>query len=118
VGYAIGFDPEWNRDVGHSVPAWCDYPGCRALIDRGLAYVCGGQPFGGDEGCGLYFCRRHLLWPWRRAQMCVRCEERMPPFEPTPDHPTWVAHKLADPSWEPWRADNPDRVAAMREALQ
>lgn len=42
MGWSIGFDSNWNRDIGYGVPAFCDHPGCTAEIDRGLAYVCGG----------------------------------------------------------------------------
>ncbi len=111
MSWAIGWDPEWGRDIGYGVPAWCDYPGCPAKIDRGLSYVCGGQPFGGERGCGLYFCDRHLL---ACSSLCDRCDERMPPFDPSPDHPEWVAHKLSHPSWAAWRAQHPEEVAAMQ----
>jgi hypothetical protein len=55
MSWALGFDGNWNRDIGYGVPSYCDHPKCSAKIDRGLAYVCCGQePYGGD-GCGLYF---------------------------------------------------------------
>ena len=44
MGWSIGFDRRWNRDIGYGVPATCDQPGCGADIDRGLAFVCGGDP--------------------------------------------------------------------------
>jgi len=59
VGWSIGFDQRWRRDVGYGVPATCDYPGCERSIDRGLAFVCGGRPYGGAFGCGLFFCSDH-----------------------------------------------------------
>lgn len=74
MSWAIGYDDHWHRDVGYGVPATCDHPGCQKLIDRGLAYVCGGQPYGGDDGCDLFFCEDHsagvpllgvgLVWLW------------------------------------------------------
>lgn len=53
MSWAIGYDENWKRDVGYGVPAICDHPGCNEKIDRGLAFVCGGEPMGGEKGCGL-----------------------------------------------------------------
>ena len=97
MGWSVGFDSGWNRDIGYGVPATCDHPGCGEEIDRGLGYVCGGEPYGGDTGCGLYFCDKHL---WcsnkidstgakRFAQHCRRCISRKPPYTPTPDTDAW-----------------------------
>jgi len=90
MGWSLGFDDHWNRDVGYGVPAVCDYPGCGARIDRGLSHVCGDGIFGGDTGCGLYFCGKHL---WFNPQRCDRCTEGKDPFEPTPDVEEWVNRK-------------------------
>lgn len=43
MGWAIGYDTTWGRDIGYGVPATCDYPSCTEAIDRGLGYVCGGS---------------------------------------------------------------------------
>lgn len=102
MGWSVGFDPTWQRDVGYGVPAFCDQPGCEAEIDRGLGYVCGGQPFGGEHGCGLHFCGEHLLLGGP-DQQCLRCADDETPFDPKPDHPTWTAHKMTDESWQSWR---------------
>jgi len=108
MGWSIGFDTRWDRDIGYGVPAYCDFPRCMAEIDRGLSYVCcDEQPHGGD-GCGLYFCSKHHIW---RGGKCSRCRNYRPPFKPTPDHPEWIAHKLTDESWAEWRAENPDWVS-------
>ncbi len=53
MGWSIGSDGD--RDIGYGVPAECDHPDCTAEIDRGLSYVCGGDPYGGEYGCGLFF---------------------------------------------------------------
>ena len=116
MGWQIGFDSRWNRDIGYGVPATCDYPRCGEAIDRGLPYVCGGEPYGGDDGCGLYFCDEHMLMPESDGQQCERCGEGKPPFEPTPDTREWIEWKLADESWAAWRDENPERVAAMKAA--
>jgi hypothetical protein len=104
MGWSIGFDERWQRDIGYGVPATCDYPGCNAAIDRGLSYVCGGEPFGGDRGCGLYFCKAHLRMG-RRVQLCTRCSRGRKPYEPTPDTAEWIHHKATDESWAQWRAE-------------
>lgn len=115
MGWSIGFDSKWNRDIGYAVPAYCDYPGCEEEIDRGLSYVCSDQqPYGGDEGCGLYFCSKHVLGGHR----CRRCVNDADPFPRKPDHPTWMRFKLRDPSWSQWRKENPQEVAEMRTLLR
>lgn len=70
-----------GRKIGYSVHATCDQrkPQCRAKIDRGLAFVCGGQHDGGESGCGRYFCYRHLLYlpaPAPTVQLCIECAMR------------------------------------------
>jgi len=107
MGWAIGWDSKWNRDIGYGVPTYCDHPGCGEEINRGLSYVCGGEPYGGDRGCGLYFCMKHLHLYERLPQLCERCGPRkLKPFPPTKDHPDWLHHKMTDPSWEKWRKEN------------
>lgn len=116
MSWAYAFDDNWQRDIGYGVPAFCDHPGCGAEIDRGLAYVCGGEPYGGDDGCGLFFCDRHRQgYPRER---CERCYQHARAFEPTPDHPKWMRHKLTHGSWESWRAEHPAEVEKIRQALR
>jgi hypothetical protein len=62
MGWEIGYDHTWDRDIGYGVPAECDHPDCKEQIDRGLAYICGGEPYGGELGCGLFFCAAHLFY--------------------------------------------------------
>lgn len=92
MGWSLGYDENWKRDIGYGVPAHCDHPKCRRVIDRGLAYVCGGEPYGGDEGCGLFFCGKHL-YCGNKAFVCDRCFDRLEPYEPKPDHPKWIQQK-------------------------
>lgn len=113
MGWSIGFDEDWKRDVGYGVPATCDHPDCGAEIDRGLAYVCGNNPYGGEDGCGLYFCAQHQHGP---RQLCERCTKRESPFEPTPDVAEWNHHKLTDETWAKWRELNPEQVAKLKES--
>ena len=117
MGWSIGYDDNWQRDIGYGVPATCDHPECNAKIDRGLAHVCGGEPYGGEDGCGLYFCGAHLL-----PRRCERCSDRTDDaefvhFEPKPDHPEWIEWKLIDPSWQQWREENRDQVEKMKAVL-
>lgn len=113
MSWSIGYDSNWQRDIGYGVPAICDHPGCGAAIDRGLSYVCGGEPYGGDRGCGLYFCSAHLKLHERLPQLCARCSPRVrKPFKPTLDTPEWINWKLTDESWAEWREENPEWVRA------
>lgn len=119
MGWSIGFDGRWQRDIGYGVIAYCDHPGCGKEIDRGLAYVCGGQePYGGDCGCGLYFCAEHQYYhSFRNGDKgfyCKRCCTHNPPYKPSPEHPKWIKWKLEDKSWEEWRNENPEEVKKLK----
>lgn len=123
MGWAVGYDSQWSRDVGYGVPAICDYPGCGKAIDRGLGYVCGGEPYGGEHGCGLFFCwDAHLEYDERgdqAIQLCPACRENKKPYTPTPDTDEWVDWKLTHESWAQWRSENTaevERMAARRGA--
>ena len=133
MGWSIGYDNTWKRDIGYGVPAYCDYPGCGEYINRGLAHVCGRDPYGGEYGCGLYFCQNHLTFACYDAhgeltededkeeevvQSCERCATGDDPFVPTPDHPEWMTHKITDESWQQWRDENPKSVAAINFVLR
>lgn len=115
MGWSIGYDGTWQRDIGYGVPAVCDHPLCNKVIDRGLSYVCGGEPYGGDC-CGLYFCYAHLRLG-RGAQKCTRCFHRKPPYAAKPDVAEWVRWKLTDESWQRWREENQSEVAQLAASL-
>jgi hypothetical protein len=115
MGWSLGYDSRWSRDVGYGVPAICDHPVCLEEIDRGLSYVCGGEPYGGDRGCGLYFCEKHLFWSAKLPQLCERCLKRRRPFAPKPDLLQWIYFKMTDPSWEEWRKENGLTPEAMED---
>src|SRR5690242_17570170 len=110
MGWEIGYDSNWKRDIGYGIPALCDYPGCNKLIDRGLSYVCGGELYGGEHGCGLYFCVDHLLMG-EEAQQCQRCVNGKSPYKAKRDVAEWTRFKETDSSWAEWRA-----ARLMREA--
>jgi hypothetical protein len=115
MSWSLGYDHKWSRDIGYGVPAYCDHPNCLIEIDRGLLYVCcDSEPYGGERGCGLYFCEQHHDLNGR----CESCRKRRKhTFLPTPDHPTWIKHKLKHASWKQWRTEHPEIVAQMKKRL-
>lgn len=117
MGWSIGFDTNWQRDIGYGVPAECDHPECMNKIDRGLSYVCGGEPFGGEHGCGLYFCQDNLYYQEGKGRVCERCAQGKEPFDAKPDIAEWIRWKLKDASWKKWRDENPEQVETMRSFL-
>ena len=119
MSWALGYDNSWNRDVGYGVPSKCDLPRCKKEIDRGLSFVCGGEPYGGEYGCGLFFCPEHFHSKKPRGadgwlQQCPRCYQYRPPYAPKPDVKEWVEWKLNDESWALWRKNNPDEVLELQ----
>jgi hypothetical protein len=119
MGWSIGWDSKWARDIGYGVPAICDLPKCDKEIDRGLSFVCGSEPYGGNYGCGLYFCEEHFEYRKphgsdRNIQLCPRCYTYRSFYKPKPDSKEWVDWKLKDKSWEKWREENPAEVLEMQ----
>jgi len=54
MGWSVGFDERWKRDIGYGVPADCDHADRGERIDHGLSYVCGGESYGdGQSLCDL-----------------------------------------------------------------
>jgi len=123
VGWSIGYDTNWKRDVGYGVPAQCDHPDCAEEIHRGLAYVCGDDVYGGEHGCGLFFCYAHLAYTATAdgsdvmPQRCDRCVDGADPFPAKPDVAEWLNHKLSDETWAKWRDEHADEVQAMSRQL-
>jgi hypothetical protein len=135
MGWAVGWDPKWQRDIGYGVPSTCDQPGCDEKIDRGLGYVCGGDPMGGEHGCGLYFCCELVTVPFvdgiavdeiaddfneddaEWVEVCERCSKNEQAFDPKPDTDEWLDWKLTDGSWQRWRDENPVEVAKIHTKL-
>lgn len=81
MGYGR-YDNHAGRPCGYAVEATCDHPGCEAVIDRGLGYLCGTTEtiHGGGPGCGGYFCETHLRWSrkmndGRYASLCDACKD-------------------------------------------
>jgi hypothetical protein len=81
MGWSLATDTnraEGDQDIGYSVGALCDKDGCKTHIHRGLAYVCGGEPYGEPHGCGRFFCYSHLAWYFNNddkmsPQLCSEC---------------------------------------------
>jgi hypothetical protein len=120
MGWSIGYDSYWKRDIGYGVPAICDHPDCNEEIDRGLAYVCGAEPYGGDDGCGLFFCGKHLMGFKQVCECCDNAKKRKNgiKFTPKPDTKEWINWKLSDDSWHVWRMENPREVALMKSLVE
>ena len=117
MSWSIGYDEKHRRDIGYGVPAECDHPDCKKEINRGLSYVCGGEPYGGEHGCGLYFCADHLTYNEDDIPLCDRCIEGKEHFDLKPDVAEWIEWKLTDESWQQWRDENPDEVEKMRRRI-
>lgn len=115
MGWSIGYDDRWKRDIGYGVPAVCDHPRCNNEINRGLSHVCGEEPYGGERGCGLFFCSKHEVGPYQRCKKCATY--RNTTYKPKPDIKEWMLHKLTDPSWDEWRKENPVKVEEMRKQM-
>lgn len=84
MGWSHGIDErraDGDQDIGYGVAGTCDLPNCETKIHRGLAYVCGGDPFGGEHGCGGFFCYCHLDFHFSRdeedmsPQLCPECSK-------------------------------------------
>jgi len=72
MGWAYCGKDDSGREIGYGIEAVCDEPMCGKEIDRGLSYACGSMHGGGDEGCGKYFCAKHL-YLGRKEQLCKSC---------------------------------------------
>lgn len=112
MSWSIGYNSKQKRDIGYGVPSICDHPGCNKEINRGLSYMCGDDLYGGEYGCGLYFCEEHLfLHETRKGQFCACCiKDSNHSFTPTPDTLEWINWKMTDESWAQWREENPELV--------
>ena len=117
MGWSIGYDEKWKRDIGYGVSCVCDHPYCNKIIDRGLSYVCGSEPYGGEHGCGLYFCTEHKEANEIEGQfveLCSHCNDGdVTEFKPKPDTQEWRDWKRTDDSWAQWREENPKLAAAL-----
>lgn len=118
MGWGLGYDDRLQRDVGYAVPAYCDHPGCSEEIDRGLSYVCGDAPHGGERGCGMHFCKKHLHYSRRCSQRCFRCHTGGWSFPVKPDHLRWLRWKATHSSWGEWRREHLRDLAKKRGSFE
>ena len=127
MGWSIGYDSKWGRDIGYGVPALCDHPDCNDKIDRGISFLCGGVGYCDDGGCGLFFCGKHMGWKYcEKCIVAIDSETGEPlddvppldPFNAKPDIAEWAQWKLTHHSWQGWREDNPLEVEKMRGAIK
>lgn len=102
MGWSIGYDDRWHRDIGYGVPAYCDHPGCDAEIDRGMGWKCEGE----GCGCGKFYCEQH------RHVASAHTHDAPPSRE----HPLWINHLLTHDSWQKWRDQHPAKVAVLMAA--
>lgn len=105
MGWAVGYDDDHDRWRGYGVPAHCDATGCQVEIDRGLGWVCSAHL--GDEDFDdlehpIFVCAEHSCADVDEAAIWQV------------EHPHWVAHILADTSWQQWRDENAARVAQFQ----
>lgn len=122
MGWSIGYSEKHKRFIGYGVPAECDHPECKKKIYRGLSYICGADIYGGDHGCGLFFCSDHLGYldldddSVHSDLICDRCKDPdLDEFEPKTDVKQWRDHLLTDPSWDDWRKENPEELANLQK---
>jgi hypothetical protein len=78
--YTVTRDDGATIEAGYGVPAVCQRDGCTEQIARGLDSLCGSAPGTPDDGCGGYFCSRHLYLAWDtdepRPQNCRPCTDQ------------------------------------------
>lgn len=76
MGWAFCGTNDHGQEMGYGVEAVCDEPGCTAVIDRGLAHVCG-RMHEDSETCHKYYCSEHLFMASVRpgGGLCSRCYE-------------------------------------------
>jgi len=79
-GADCGLDSQ-GRPIGYAFEAVCDEPECEQVIDRGLAYACGGMHGETQYGCEKYFCVKHLdmvgLPDDEYKEFCPSCRRAM-----------------------------------------
>ncbi len=100
----MGYSVYWSngRFQGYGVPAYCDYPGCTAKINRGLAYA-----VDEDESTPRFFsCEHH------KNEMLFDFE-----INDKKENLDWIKHILTDESWSQWRKENAYIVRKYTELL-
>lgn len=99
----MGYQVYWanGRWQGYGVPAYCDYPGCEEIIDRGMGYL-----HSEDEDIAVFCCDNHKY-------------VSLGSFETEgKEHPEWLNNVLNDDSWKQWREENPETVIKYKCMLE
>lgn len=93
-----------GRVQGYEIPAYCDYPGCREVIDRGMGY----QHPEDNEGQtpNVFCCEKHKYEDLNSFEV----EEK--------ETVEWLNHILTDHSWKQWREDKPEIVEKYKLMLK
>lgn len=81
MGWANCGTDRTRRPIGYAHTATCDFPGCKAKIDRGLSFACGGMHGEDEISCDKYFCEKHLSESLERDGMghriCAECAKTL-----------------------------------------
>ncbi len=100
----MGYGVYWTngRWQGYGIPAYCDYPGCKEEIDRGMGYAHDKE----EMPSSVFCCKKHQ-------------EEKLNSFEvEEKEHPEWLNHILTDESWEKWRNEAPEMIEKYKKMLK
>lgn len=92
-----------GRVQGYEIPAYCDYPGCREKIDRGMGYA---HDEDKEMPPSVFCCEKHKYKDINSFQV----EEK--------ETVEWLNHILTDESWEQWRKDEPEIVEKYKKMLK
>ena len=100
----MGYGVYWHngRWQGYEIPAYCDFPGCKEEIDRGMGYS---HTQDKEEPASVFCCDKHT----HESIDSFEAEEK--------EHPEWLDHILTDKSWKQWREENPEIVIKYKSSL-
>jgi hypothetical protein len=103
----MGYSVYWanGRWQGYGVPAYCDYPGCKEKIDRGMGWQHKEEKEFSDPY--TFCCSKHCHEPLESFYVDTEIE-----------HPEWLKHILTDDSWKQWRDEKPEIVERYRKILE
>lgn len=97
----MGYSVYWanGRWQGYGVPAYCDYPGCQEVINRGMGYQ--HPDDGGDLIPRVFVCNEHRYKDIESFDIKRK------------EHQDWIDHVKTDDSWKQWREENQEAMKAM-----
>jgi hypothetical protein len=100
----MGYQVYWSNDrwQGYGVPAFCDYPGCKEEIDRGMGYAHDRD----ETPPSIFTCEKHKFEDSESFEIDLEKEL-----------PEWLNHVLTDSTWEEWRKSEPEKVEEYRKLL-